>query len=159
MIDLTGAEQIANFIQQLDLEMAAMDRQISAEFEAWTKRIFKDIVVGTPQFSGNLATAWNYSIGEPNSAYAPIPSKGDWKKARKAEIHVRGDDPAVSEALAKAEGVHPGWRDVVWIHNPAPYATLVENQGVTLRAVNLVDGRVAMVQYAVDKYNTGGYGV
>jgi hypothetical protein len=57
--------------------------------------------------------------------------------------------------MSKLAGKHPTWRDVVYITNPAPIAEKVEAQTILIRPVNLVDGRIAMIQYYVDKFNRG----
>lgn len=157
MIELTGLEDVSGFIHALDLEVARFDREISAEFEKWTKKTFTQLVYSTPQWTGDLASAWNYSINGIDTSYTPIPNKEENQRFwSKADVFVRGMEPAVSVALAKASGVHPTWRDVVYFHNPAPIAEKVENLQVMIRPVNLVDGRIAMVQYYVDKFNHGG---
>lgn len=160
MIEIQGLDGIPAFLQSLSLEMARLDREISSEFEKWTKTIYSDIVMGTPQYTGNLVAAWTYSIQYIDESYSPTANKIEHDQIwSKADVYARGEQPGVGTALFKAAGVHPSWRDEVWIHNPAPYADLIENQRIILRPVNLVDGRVAMVQYAVDKYNSGGYGL
>lgn len=160
MIAITGIEDISGFIQQLDRAVLELDQGISREFERWTKNVvFKQIVTTTPQWTGDLATSWNYSVHQPDETYSPIPNKVESREVwSKADVYQRGAEPAVSAALHKADGVHPSWRDVVYIHNPAPIAEQVENLRVLIRPVNLVDGRVAMVQYYVDKFNRGELG-
>jgi hypothetical protein len=154
MIALTGTEHIAAFIKQIDLAFAALDRGISREFEDYTKKLFKQLVETTPQWSGDLASSWNYSIGGIDPSYTPssnkIETKAFWSIA---QIYQRGADPAVSQAVARAAGKHPTWRDAVYFHNPAPIAYMVENLRVLIRPVNLVDQRIAMVQYYVDRHS------
>jgi hypothetical protein len=151
MIRLTGLEGIPQFLRELDLAFAEMDRQLSANFEAFTKEVHENIVRSTPQWTGDLAVAWNYSIGAPDMSYTPTPNKIEGQQFwSKADVFQRG--AAVSQALAKAAGVHPTWRDVVYIHNPAPIAQKVEDWRILIRPVNLVDGQVAMVQYWYERY-------
>jgi hypothetical protein len=156
MIQLTGVQSIPSFIRELDLAVAELDRDISKSFSNWTKRVFGDIVHTTPQWSGDLASAWNYSINGIDNSYTPIPNKVEnnqfWSAA---DVYQRGMSPATDVAMAKLAGQNPTWRDVVYINNPAPIAEQVENLRVLIRPVNLVDGRVAMVQYYVDKFNRG----
>lgn len=156
MIDLTGTENIAGFIRDLDLAMLELDQAISSKFEHWTKVIFEQLVETTPQWSGDLAAAWNYSINGIDESYTPLPNKIEhgrfWSMG---DVFMRGDYPAVGLALSKAAKVHPTWRDVVYFHNPAPIAERAEAQTIMIRTVNLVDGRLAMIQYYVDKFNRG----
>lgn len=159
MIQLQGFEAIPAFVRDLDLAFAEMDRQMSAEFAQFTKKLFGELVRGTPQWTGDLTNAWNYSINTPDPAYSEIANKTEnqqhWSKA---DVFQRGAEPAVSAAISKAANVHPSWRDVVYFHNPAPIAEKVENLRVMIRPINLVDGRVAMAQYMYDKYSSiGGF--
>lgn len=154
MIQLTGTGDISRFIRDLDLAFAEMDRGVSNWFERTTKIMFRELVVNTPQWTGDLTSAWNYSLNAPDPSYSPIPNKVEAQKHwSKADVFQRGAEPAVSSTLLKAAGVKPTWRDVVYFHNPAPIAERVENLRVLIRPVNLVDGRVAMVQFLVDKYS------
>lgn len=157
MIVLTGLEDIPAFIRDLDLAVAEMDRDLSKAFADWTKMCFQQLVHTTPQWTGDLAAAWNYSIGGLDMSYSPLPNKVEnnefWSAA---DVYQRGMSPATDIALQKAAGQHPTWRDVVYFTNPAPIAPQVENLTVLIRPVNLVDGRIAMVQYYVDKFNRGG---
>lgn len=156
MIALTGLQGIPGFIRDLDLALAEMDRALSKQFADFTKMVFRQLVFTTPQWTGDLAAAWNYSINSIDMSYTPIPNKIEnqqhWSKA---DVYARGMSPATDMALAKLGGQHPTWRDVVYISNPAPIAPQVESQTVLIRPVNLVDGRVAMIQYYVDKFNRG----
>jgi hypothetical protein len=156
MIRLTGVQNITAFNREVDLAFAQMDRDLSSAFEAWTKKVFASIVRSTPQWTGDLAAAWNYSLGEPDENYFPLHNKSENNRTWSfANVYQRGAEPAVTIAKRKADRWHPTWRDVVYIHNPAPIADDVENLTVLIRPINLVDGRVAMVQYHVEKFQRG----
>jgi hypothetical protein len=156
MIRITGASKIPGFIRDLDRAMLELDMALTLKFETWTRRIYMDIVYATPQWSGDLAANWTYSINSIDTNYQPIANKVENSKFwSKADVYSRGEEPAVTIALRNLQGKHPTWRDVVYIHNPTPIAEKVENQTVLIRPINLVDGRVAMVQYHVDKFNRG----
>lgn len=164
MIRISGLDQIDKFVKDLSTAFyLEMERDISRAFEAWTKVIFKDLVMTTPQWSGDLATNWNYSINSINENYTEVANKtaqdmfARFEDTGLAEVYSRGDNPAVASAIMRASMIHPTWRDVVYFNNPTPIADAVENQSITIRPVNLVDGRVAMVQYYVDAYNRGEY--
>ena len=150
--------QIDSFLRSLDLAMLEFDQQISTAFEGWTKTIFKDIAINSPQWSGDLSANWTYAIGYADESYSPIPNKIEndqhWSKA---DVFQRGAYPAVGIALEKLTSVKPTWRDTVWIANNTPIAGQVEAQTVKIRPVNLVMGQVAMIQYAVDQIEGGKY--
>lgn len=161
MIRMTGMQNVASFTRELDLALAAMDRALSQKFEDWTKKVLYQIASTTPQFTGDLASAWNYSVDQPNYYYTPSQDKlGNvtYTPSNRIVPRQRGDFRAIEEAVSKAAGTHPTWRDVVYLTNPADIAPMVERQTVLIRPVNLVDGRVAMVQYYVDKFNRGDLG-
>lgn len=158
MIKIEGLGQIQQFCNELDRAMLELDLGISRAFENWTKKIFHQLVDTTPQFTGNLAAAWNYSLHAPDYSYTPIPAKEEnaaWSTYNQFEPRQRGDERATSIAFARADEIHPTWRDVVYFTNPAEIASWVEKHMIIIRPVNLVDGRVAMIQYYVDKFNRG----
>lgn len=157
MIKLAGVQDIDRFCHDLDLAFAELDRGISDRFSQFSHKLFEELVRGTPQWTGDLTSAWNYSINYPDETYSPIPNKSENQQQwSKADVFYRGAEPAVSVALAKAAGENPTWRDIVYFENPAPIAESVENLQVLIRPVNLMNGRVAMVGYLLDKHSQGG---
>lgn len=164
MIRLTGTGDIAGFIRDLDLAFAQLDRDLSSSFAEWTRKVFTSIVYHTPQWSGDLASNWNYSVGQPNTRYLMAPNKtGDdpqidhWREGQ--GVFYMGHPTHVNMALARMALVAPPtWRDVVYVTNATPIAPEVEDHTIKIRPVNLIDGRVAMIQYHVDKFNRGGLG-
>jgi hypothetical protein len=71
VIAVTG--DIAGFRRQLALEMARLDREISASYVLWTKHLPRP-GEGTAQWSGNLTANWNYGVGGPTLVHQ-IPNK------------------------------------------------------------------------------------
>lgn len=153
-IDTSGIDA---FIRAVELDMARFDREISSAFYGWTKRIFHDIVRQSPQWSGDMAANWNYSVGSPNVSYSPLPNKAAGPVRQKSMavgkiVYARGMEPAVSLAYMRMLAVpQPTWRDTVYIANGTPIAPYVEAQSIRIRPVNLIEGQVAMIGYTVTK--------
>lgn len=154
MIDLTGLDQIDRFCADMDLAMAELDRGISFAYTAWTQNLFTDVVKNTPQFTGDLTANWRYSVHTPDYTYVPIPNKVENMKPywQNVDVYKRGDEPAVSIALAHMLQVSkPTWRDEVYFTNSTPIADDVQNQRIALRPVNLVAGAGLMIDYVLQK--------
>jgi hypothetical protein len=161
-LDTSGIDA---YIKAIDLEMARLDREISEVFYFWTTRIFVDLVRQSPQWSGDLATNWNYSVKEPNYSYTKIENKATGRdgvvdKRRMAVgkiVYQKDMDPAVAEALTRMKSVAPPtWRDTVYFANATPIAPYVEAHSIYIRPVNLIQGQVAMIAYTVTKEQQNG---
>ena len=156
-IDTSG---VAAFNKALDLELARLDREISAAFAGWTKRIFTGLVQDSPQYSGDMTANWTISLNTPDYSYSEIPNKylasAPFANDVQGEVYQRGHPIAVAMALAKMSGVNPTWRDKVFFANATPIAEKIEAGQIALRPVNLVNGAVAMIQYRVDVENMRG---
>lgn len=149
----------AAFSAQLAAAIAALDEQLNFAFQRWSYRIFYDLVVNTPQWSGDTASNWRFSIGSPSAEYHEIPDKSSmWPlpaefKDASADPYHRGSYLAVSRALDEAKnGPLPRWTDKVFFTNNTPIAPDLETNSVYIRPVNLVGGAVAMVSYTVNKW-------
>ena len=153
-IDTSG---LTKFNAELDEALAALMLAVDAAYADWTRKVFKGLVEGSPQWSGDLASNWNYSVNGVDYSYDPqfkgpdgmyfIGPNGQELPA----IHQRGDAEAVQAAISRMLTVTPPtWKDKVYFNNETPIATDVENMTVLIRPVNLVDGRVAMVQYTLE---------
>lgn len=144
------------FEAELDAAILHLDNQVSEAFHNWTMHIFIDLVESTPQWSGDLAANWYYSLNSPSSEYHEIPAKAiHWApKGFTAVTPLRRGDPfAVTASVHRAtEGPKPTWRDKVYFTNNTPIAFDVENRLVTVRAVNLVDRQVAMASFIAYKW-------
>lgn len=149
-LDTSG---IASFMTALNLEMARLDREISFVFYKWTARIFQELVEDTPQWSGDLAANWNYSVNQPDYSYSRIPNKTgddvrvDWHLQNQG-VFERGHPNAVMTAMSKFATVpQPSWRDVVYFANATPIAPDLPT--IKIRPVNLVDGKVVTINEVV----------
>lgn len=157
--------EIDAFLHKIDLEMARLDREISETYYLWTTRIFVDIVRQSPQWSGDMASNWNYSVKEPNYSYTMIENKAargrdgvDKRRMAVGKIVYQKDmDPAVAEALTRMKFVNPpSWRDSVFFANATPIAPYAEAHSIYIRPVNLIQGQVAMIAYTVTKEQQSG---
>lgn len=146
MIQIKGLDRIAEFRRQLALEMARLDREVSQEYYAWTKRVFKELVEGTPQWSGDTTANWNYSVGAASYRYDRIPNKtGDEAKIDYVRedfgVFYVGHPYAVDAAMQRMSEVPmPTWRDKVFIANATPIAEQLDAGMVKVRPINLVGG-------------------
>lgn len=162
MIAITG--DIKGFRKKLREEHARLDREVSAVYVRWTKRVFMDLVVGTAQWSGNLTANWNYSVTSPDPSYDAIPNKtGDSFRidypAEDFGVFEAGHPLAVAMAQSRMEAVAPPttWRDPVFFANNTPDdkgGYLEDNimaGKVRLRPVNLVNGSAVTLDTIVMK--------
>lgn len=157
-VDTSG---VAAFRQQMKLEMARLDREITAAFVGWTVEVFRGLVERSPQWSGNMAANWNYSVHTPDFSYTQIANKtGDdgridhWRENQ--GIFQVGHPLAVGDAMARMQSVPKGtWRDLVYISNATPtedgwpLAEAIEEGRVKLRPVNLIPGSQQLIAYTI----------
>lgn len=149
MINFNSAG-IDAFVKALEVEYGMFEVHLSRTFAKWTRKVFKGLVEGSPQWSGDMTANWNYSVKLPDYSYDPV-LKEELDQVFLTNVKQRGDQQAISIALSRMSAVmEPTWRDVVYFNNETPIAEDVENMTVKIRPVNLIDGRVAMVQYTLD---------
>lgn len=149
---------LLDFDKQLDVAMAELEVKMSYRFTAFTKEVYKSIVMISPQWSGNLTSNWNYSAGLPDLSYTEIPEKKLTDGKNKAPFEM-GSDPAVSKALTKAAQIKlVPWRSPVYITNTTPeekggyLVNGIADGSVKLRAVNLVPSQVSILSFTVEKF-------
>lgn len=149
------------FQQGIRDAIANIDQTVSFAYARWTLKVFEDLVMNTPQWSGDTAANWRYSTSSPDGSYQPIIGKGvywdtenrhaPWDRPDPLQ---RGDRAAVWAALDRAkDGPAPSWRDKVFFSNNTPIAPDLESNSVYIRPVNLVGGVVAMVSYTRAKWS------
>ena len=123
------------------------------------RHVLKDLVTNSPQWSGNLAQQWYVEFHGQKGHYQQIASYGEART--RDEAYSMGDDPAVSQTLAReyAKIDKIRWNSKIEIVNYAPYASDVEAgvgpDGLAIRPENQLAsyGGVAMVGYVTMKYN------
>lgn len=155
-IDTKG---VPKFVKELELELARLDREISEAYYNWTVGLFAYLVDNTAQFSGDLTSNWNYSVGQPDFSYHEWPMKYEYAKPHSLlSPHQRGDPEAVTHAMDKMRATaRPNWRDTVLFANATPVADLIEGQRILLRPVNLVAGQAMTLSLLVSKAQAQGF--
>ena len=150
---------VSDFEKQLASALAVLEVKMSIKYYAFTLKVFKSVVMTSPQWSGNLASNWNYSINSPDTSYSEISEKSGSAMKFFKSFQV-GADPAVSRALRKASvGPVPSWRVPVYITNATPTdqmtGSLVQDMAdgyVKLRPVNMVPAQGAIISFTLEKF-------
>lgn len=128
---------------------------------AATKAVLKDLVLHTPQWSGETASSWRIDLN-----YLPASSEksplaiDDWKDLAGNNPRFLGDRRALTVALAEASDPLKAIRynTVVRIVNTAPYADTLatgSEEELKLRKGNFIPGDVMAVKYVTTKYKLG----
>ena len=162
-VQITGVSAMIADIQRQKLRMHG---KITQGVRAVAAAVFKDLVVNTPQYSGNLVMNWRITHGAWTANYKPIASYG----VRTKEPYQRGDNPAVAQALGaelfKLDSIR--WNSKITITNAAPYAGEVEagrgptgsrGEPLEIRDENKVNEQVVMGAMIQLKYELGGAAV
>lgn len=148
--------EVREYRKVLNQLIIAEFARLNITYQQLLRQVFTELVNGTPQWSGDLAANWNFSVNAPDYSYTETPMKG-----QAAELHSRfeprhaGDQEAVRMSLARMEAVidKVSWRDRVHFTNATPIAEAVENQTIYIRPVNLLEsGGVAMLSHIRYKY-------
>lgn len=152
MLDIKGVEA---FKAKLKAVMPTVEAEVNTKFRKLGQLIFTDLVMNSPQWSGNLATNWHINTGGYNQHPLYEPWNPDLSKA-----YWRGQNPAVGDTLnaelPKLDATT--YRDTIRLYNSAPYAPMVEvnvgPEGKGIRKVNKLAeyGGVAMIGYVSAKY-------
>lgn len=134
---------------------AEFEHKMADRVVQFSRTVFIDIVVNSPQWSQNLASNWNYAAGAPNYSYIEHPEK----KKRRYTPFQRGDSPVVENTISRMQHVPgPKWGQTTFISNATPddrggyLQKNIESGTVRLRPVNLVEGQQQLFGYIMDKY-------
>ena len=152
------AKNIDGFIAKLKKHQLIVEGQVTETKRRLVRDIFTDLVQGSPQWSGNLASNWYIEFHGNTAKYKKIRDYKvrDWR--RKDPYHV-GKDPAVTKTLNRElpKIADIRWNSKIQIVNYAPYAASVEMgvgpEGRKIRDVNYKYGQIAMAGYVVAKYS------
>jgi hypothetical protein len=154
--------EIANLAEVndgLDRWLEACEQLANDAYRGFAARIYKYVLEGTPQWSGNLVATWRITVGLPASGYSDSPWKGtvgslmvdtpphSRSQPNEAAMHY-------ARAIARDELAQVRLGAPIFISNTAPYAWEVEENRDSkgrafLRVVNLP---VEMVHAAADKF-------
>ena len=139
------------FSSQLKAAFAGVETKLDSVCRVRAEGVFHDIVENTPQWTGNLAGNWRLGVGQPDTSFTV---RTEFPYSESLREFQRGDDPAVSEALTLAQTAitNISYKSTVFITNQSPIAQAVEDEAIHIRPVNLVDGRVAMVEVTAMKW-------
>lgn len=143
----------------LDRAIADLRRECEAVSRGLTVSVWKTVLRETPQYSGNMAASWTYSVGAPlaeNRFYSNLPP-GGWKESEVTPFK-KGDLPAINKANEASAGQEMKFKlgQKVYITNGAAHAEDVTTGFVDLRAVNWPGRPVDLAMSRVEgKYSTG----
>ena len=156
-----------NLMRKLKKDLEFLPGQVQATHQRLVRDIFTDLVMNTPQYTGNLARNWTIEFtGVPGKSYSESADKRDlkqmgFKKYQDLnEVYQMGMDPAVGDTLDRELKKIPliKYNTIVTMRNTTPYAEEVEANegpsGAEIRAQNIhpTYGKVAMVGYVEMKY-------
>lgn len=150
-----GIDGFLRKIRQKDLVMKGKVTEIKRKI---VKDVFEDLVKGSPQWSGNLASNWYIDFHGAKSSYSPI-SNYHPTSYQDSDRYSVGMNPAVSDTINRESSKisQIRWNTNVTITNQAPYAKEVEEgKGPgfkKIRPENFKYGQVAMVGYVMTKYS------
>jgi hypothetical protein len=125
-------ENLAEFSEGIDRWIGACEDLADGAFRGLAIQAFKYVVQGTPQWTGNLAASWRFSIGSPSSGYDETVFKevvADFPGGATASFSRLSPNPAaIHYAYALAQPAVSLMRlgAEVYITNNAPYAAMVE---------------------------------
>lgn len=152
------AKNMRGFIAKLKKHKLLVEGNIAATHRRLVRDAFTDLVKGSPQWSGNLASNWYIEFHGIKGSYRPSPeySESQWQREDPYQV---GDDPAVTNTLARELVKLPQirWNSKVQLVNYAPYAASVEDgegpSGKPIRDENYKYGQIAMAGYVQTKYS------
>lgn len=164
-LEMKGSRELA---ARLRKDVAKIKGSIQRTHQNLVFRMFRDLVVHTPQWSGKLASHWSIVF---HGHKALPPAKGqrwdDWKKdylTKGVEPYIMGDDPTVTMTIAREMAKIPEIRynSKVSFVNTMTYASnvqagegpysVVNRELLEIRDANKLFGEVAMVAYIDAKY-------
>lgn len=123
-------------------------------------QVFKSVVEGSPQWSGNLASNWRIDIGSNRAIYKEL-STYDPVNWHTQIPYFAGHERAVGIAMGQHFGksgsiVANYWNKKIYVSNATPYAAEVElgvaPEDFSIRPENYTYGQIAMVGYAMTKF-------
>ena len=159
MLQVTGLRQ---FNATLQAEKARLERRVTKAYRDYVAKVFKDLLMHTPQYSGQLAASWQILITNETA-----PARPSWyKKGHTGRFYGEryapgqmGDGEAVHAAWENAEAKIPRifWNTSVTFVNSDPHAAAIQADALIphVRPVNLVNGVVAMAAFVQQRHSRG----
>ena len=159
----TGASA---FGKKMKLDLERFKARVTKTHQNLAKMIIRDLIVNSPQWSGELAMHWGIEFAGKSAPQAGTVDNPGWA-ARESVLPAlfspfqMGMEPAVSVAIAREFRKVPSitYKDTLVFINRMPYAQDVENgvgpNGRPIRVENQLSsyGGVAMVGYIDMKYS------
>lgn len=160
-LDIQG---LRSWQRSIQAEKARKIGQLTKQYQAFVVKVFEDLVLHTPQWSGNLAANWQVRLTNDGPAthqnWYKKGHTGGFQDHTYQPVQVGdGEAPytAIERAAAQIEKMH--WNTKVRFENPERYAELVSSgvgpHGKELRPVHVPPFEM-MMYYVVNKYSRGG---
>jgi len=158
---MTKLFSIRGIESQLRSTEAALARQLGTLNQAYRlfiEKLLVELVVNTPQWSGDLAASW-IVLAEGKSSRSGSTEATGFKSTPyvRPAPHTRGDLPALQFAIMNNADVLASIRynTRVTIYNENPTAFKIVGQEHKLRLANFIPGDVMAIAHTISKFNHG----
>jgi|GEM_PF-4835312 len=160
-LDIQG---LRSWQRSIQAEKARATGQVTKQYQEFIKKVFEDLVLHTPQWSGNLAANWQVRL----TADGPATRVNWYKKNHTGGFKDKTYEPvqigdgeapyaAIERALPQIEKMH--WNTKVRFENAVAYAEEV-SVGIGPKKKELRPMHVPpfemMTYYVINKYSRGG---
>lgn len=152
MITVFGVNK---FIRKTEKQKARLKQRASDYVQKTVKSVLRDLVLNTPQWSGNTAASWTVVTNQAGAAspYSAL-FQEDWQEVDPRWI---GDKRAWNEAWAENKATIESikWNTKVSIKNRAPFADELATDPAAesqLRPGNFIPGDVMAIKKVTAKY-------
>lgn len=162
MIRIKGLD---DFKRKLNMDRLRLERRVTKAIQNLVWDVFTDLVVHTPQWSGNMAANWFIVLGsDPSPEPVPYNVGKSWPVTvdmlrNGFSPYKQGDAEAVNASMSReySKVKRIRWNSKVRLVNPVDYADKVEggDSETPIREVNFTGNyrRVALETYINVKYN------
>jgi hypothetical protein len=160
-LDIQG---LRSWQRSIQAEKARKVGQVTKQYQEFIKKVFEDLVLHTPQWSGNLAAGWQVRLTNDGPAtrvnWYKKNHTGGFKDKTYEPVQIGdGEAPytAIERALPQIEKVY--WNTKVRFENAVAYAEDVSvgvgPKGKELRPMHVPPFEM-MTYYVINKYSRGG---
>lgn len=153
--DETGLDK---FYRDTNTAFDLLELEVARRVHAFVQEVFISIAQASPQWSSNLVSNWNLSVGSPDLSYTEVPEKPG-AADRRFRPYQLGSEPGIGRCVARMKTVMPGlWDATYYITNATPddaggyLVESLENNFSSLRPVNLVAGQVQLIEVAARRF-------
>lgn len=157
MIRLSGVNK---FREKTEKQKARITQGAANYVRSVTKSILKDLVLNTPQWSGNTASNWAIQLNYgQNPSQIDRPVEYDWKDLIN-NAKFKGDKAALAAAITNNAAALKSIRynSIIKIVNLGNYADELATGSeldLKLRKGNFIKGDVMAIKYVTAKYKLG----